>query len=408
MNKIVCDVCGSTYSETEAQCPICGTAKSDEGKPTVEATVDKSAGNGGKFARANTRRGDSADTKKGGQNKKQPADQQAAPSNLAMIIIVGVLLLAIVGVCVFLFTGLGGNEDDTTAPSSTTQPTQLQIPCTGIELVDSAQNSLAFTELTQAAQLTVQPIPADTTDFVTYTYSSSDPTVAQVDANGVVTPMGNGTATITVAYGSYTITVNVTCNVPKPITGLKLSKSEISFNPNTTTTWTWTIAATGLLEDGTSTNLDAADIVWTSSDEAVAQVENGVVTALSNGNAVITAAYGDLTATCKIIVRDMDVQTNFELACTWGVKNDATMVEGEKIEIFLLNKETNQPVAGLEWTPSNDFKNGCASFVVTEKGIEVTALKTTDNVSGQYVYIQTVYEGVQYRFIIRIKPAANQ
>ena len=26
MSKIICDVCGSSYSETEVQCPICGTA----------------------------------------------------------------------------------------------------------------------------------------------------------------------------------------------------------------------------------------------------------------------------------------------------------------------------------------------------------------------------------------------
>jgi hypothetical protein len=104
----------------------------------------------------------------------------------------------------------------------------------------------------------------------------------------------------------------------------------------------------------------------------------------------------------------MNVETGYTLACTWGTKNDITMKEGEKVEIFLINKGTNEPISGLEWTPSNDFKGGCASFVTTDKGIEVTALKTTDNVSGQYVYIQTVYEGVQYRFIIRIKPAPTQ
>jgi hypothetical protein len=104
----------------------------------------------------------------------------------------------------------------------------------------------------------------------------------------------------------------------------------------------------------------------------------------------------------------MDVETSYALACTWGTKNDITMNEGDKVEIFLLNKLTSAPVSGLTWEPSNDFKGGCASFVVTEKGIEVTALKTTDNVSGKYVYIQTVYEGVQYRFIIRIKPATTQ
>ena len=396
MSKIVCDVCGSTYSETEAQCPICGTAKSEAAKPIADTNAEEQAAKGGKFSRPNTRKSGTGTPRKSGGEKNK---EEGAPSNLAMIIIVGVLLLAIVSVCVFIAVRLINRPDqpDPSGSSDSTPPIVQTVPCTGIELVGNPTNSLTFTDLTQTAQLNVKAMPENTTDTVTYTYSSSDPAVATVDNTGLVTPVANGTATITVAYGSYTISVSVTCDIPAPITQIKLSTTEITFNPNNG--WTWTI---------TTGELDPADLVWTSSDETVAYVVNGVVTAAGNGQAVITASYGELSATCKIIVRDMNVETGYELACTWGVKNDITMKEGEKVQIFLMNKQTNQPVTGLEWTPSNDFKGGCASFVVTDKGIEVTALKTTDNVSGQYVYIQTVYEGVQYRFIIRIKPAPTQ
>ena len=397
MSKIVCDVCGSTYSETEAQCPICGTAKSEAAKPIVEANAEEQTAKGGKFSKTNTRK--TGNTRKSGTEKNKSAGEEGAPSNLAMIVIVAVLLLAIVSVCVFIFARLVNQPDDPNPDtgSSSTQSTAQTIPCTGIELMDNVTNTLTFTDLTQSVQLNVKALPENTTDTVVFTYSTSDPAVALVSETGLVTPVGNGTATITIAYGTYTIAVTVTCDIPAPITELKLTAKEITFNP--TNGWTWD------LYDG---ELDPSDIIWTSSDETVAYVENGVVTAVGNGNATITATYGELTTTCKIIVRNMNVETGYTLACTWGVKNDATMVEGEKMEIFLINKETNQPVTGLEWTPSNDFKGGCASFVVTEKGIEVTALKTTANVSGQYVYIQTVYEGQQYRFIIRIKAAANQ
>lgn len=398
MSKIVCDVCGSTYSETEAQCPICGTAKSEAAKPVVEANAEEQTAKGGKFSRSSNRKNSAVSPRRSGTEKNK---EEGAPSNMAMIIIVGVLLLAIVSVCVFIAVRLINRPDqpDPSGSSSSTPPVVQTVPCTGIELVGNPDSSLSFTDLTQTAQLSVKALPENTTDIVTYTYSSSDPAVATVDGTGLVTPVANGTAMITITYGSYSISVTVTCDIPAPITELKLSHSEISFNPNTTTTWTWTI---------TAGELDPADIIWTSSDEAVAYVENGVVTAVGNGNAVITATYGELSATCKIIVRNMNVETGYTLACTWGTKNDITMKEGEKVEIFLINKGTNEPISGLEWTPSNDFKGGCASFVTTDKGIEVTALKTTDNVSGQYVYIQTVYEGVQYRFIIRIKPAPTQ
>lgn len=396
MSKIVCDVCGSTYSETEAQCPICGTAKSEAAKPVVEANGEDQASKGGKFSKTNNRKTGAGSTRKSG-NENNKAGEDGAPSNLAMIVIVAVLLLAIVAVCVFIAVRLIGQPDDPGSSSSSTQSTNQTIPCTGIELVDSANQTLSFTDLTQTAQLSVKALPENTTDTVVCTYTSGNPAVVQVSDTGLVTPVANGTATITIAYGSYTISVSVTCDIPAPITEIKLIKTEITLSP--------TNGLTVQLYDG---ELDPSDIVWTSSDETIAFVENGLVTAVSNGKVTITATYGNLTATCKINVSGMNAETSYTLACTWGVKNDATMVEGEKIEIFLIDKETNQPVTGLEWTPSNDFKNGCASFVATEKGIEVTALKTTANVSGQYVYIQTTYEGEVYRFIIRIKAAETQ
>ena len=46
-------------------------------------------------------------------------------------------------------------------------------------------------------------------------------------------------------------------------------------------------------------------IVWTSSDESVVKVVDGVVTAYKQGTATITATAGTLTATCSITVGEM-------------------------------------------------------------------------------------------------------
>lgn len=46
------------------------------------------------------------------------------------------------------------------------------------------------------------------------------------------------------------------------------------------------------------------ELVWSSSDEQVAVVEDGEVTALSTGKAEITAGCGDISATCTVTVTD--------------------------------------------------------------------------------------------------------
>ena len=397
MSKIVCDVCGSTYSETEAQCPICGTVKSEAAKPVIEANGEDQSAKGGKFSKTNNRKTGTGNPRKSG-NENNKSAEDGTPSNLAMIVIVGVLLLAIVAVCVFIAVRLIGQPENPNPSTASTQSTALTIPCIGIELVDSTNQTLTFTDLTQYAQLAVRPLPENTTDTVVCTYVSSDPAVAVVNEYGVVTPVASGIATITIAYGSYTISVSVTCDLPKPVKELKLIKTEVTLSPDN--------GKTVQLYNG---ELDPSDIVWTSSDETIAYVENGLVTAVANGKATITATYGELTATCKINVNGMEKESSYELASKWGAGNDATMNIGEKIEVFLIDKDTQDPVTGLTWTTSNDFPK-CCTMEQTDKGVLITATATTktDEISGQYVVIQTTYEGQTYKFKIRInQPAAE-
>lgn len=69
------------------------------------------------------------------------------------------------------------------------------------------------------------------------------------------------------------------------------------------------------LHSGKSTGLTAKvaasysnqNVTWTSSDESVAVVKNGIVTAVADGNAIITAAVGDFTAECKVSVHTAKV-----------------------------------------------------------------------------------------------------
>ena len=80
MNKIVCDVCGTSYPETAQQCPICATAKTDANKSTAGGEAGYAYVKGGRFSHANVR-------KRNAGNKElprvvvpaKPAKQKPAP-----------------------------------------------------------------------------------------------------------------------------------------------------------------------------------------------------------------------------------------------------------------------------------------------------------------------------------------
>ena len=90
-------------------------------------------------------------------------------------------------------------------------------------------------------------------------------------------------------------------------TGITLDKASLSLNANQTAKLTATV---------TPANATNKTVVWTSSDNSVATVSNGVVTAVSAGTATITATTSNgLTATAKVTVAGV-VTTELKNAST--------------------------------------------------------------------------------------------
>lgn len=104
------------------------------------------------------------------------------------------------------------------------------IPCTGIVL---SADTLSFTT-TDTQTLSVVVSPDNTTDTVTWSVSPTG--IATID-NGVVTPISNGTCTITATCGSYNDTCSVTVSLPNvECTGITLDKTELTLGTQSTET----------------------------------------------------------------------------------------------------------------------------------------------------------------------------
>jgi alpha-tubulin suppressor-like RCC1 family protein len=130
-------------------------------------------------------------------------------------------------------------------------------------------------------------------------WSSSDESVAIVGNNGVVRAVSNkGTATITVRTvdGDKTATcIILATSVPIPVDSMVLNSSTLFIPVGGTET---------LMPVFTPSNASPPHITWSSSDENVAIVDNGVVTAISEGGAIITAITedGGFSATSTVTV----------------------------------------------------------------------------------------------------------
>lgn len=172
-------------------------------------------------------------------------------------------------------------------------------PVTGIKV---SPDTLTLNRKDETAQLTAEVIPSYA-DNTRVTWKSSDESVVTVDEKGKVTAVGNGTATITVTSvsGNYTATVAVTVKIP-----VEIEKISIEAEKETLTKLG---ESTELKVKIEPENADAQKLIWKSENEMIAAVdENGKVTAIGNGTAIITVTTenGKNTASITITVKIPD------------------------------------------------------------------------------------------------------
>ena len=166
-------------------------------------------------------------------------------------------------------------------------------PVTGIKV---SPDTLALTRKDETAQLTAEVIPSYA-DNTRVKWKSSDENVVTVDEKGKVTAVGNGTATITVTSvsGNYIATVAVTVKIPVEIEKISIEAEK--------ETLTKIGESTELKVKIEPENADAQKLIWKSDNEMVAAVdENGKVTAIGNGMAIITVTTEDGKNTASITI----------------------------------------------------------------------------------------------------------
>ena len=109
-------------------------------------------------------------------------------------------------------------------------------------------------------------------------------------------------------------------------------------------------------------------IEWVSSNESVATVENGVVTAVGEGNTMITAISGNLTATCMVTVAGLEP------------------IEGEELPSGKKSDVLNNP--GVWYYLADGKSKLYTDTIMDTDGNIHLGIETTDTANNKYVYLR--------------------
>ncbi len=182
-----------------------------------------------------------------------------------------------------------------------------------------------------------------------FSWESGDEAVATVGASGLVTAVANGSATITATSGSASGSAAVT--VMQSADSVAVLPAEASFAAVGDT-----VRLVAEAHDANGNTVAGAEFSWESGDEAVATVgASGLVTAVANGSATITATSGSASGKATVTVAQ-EVVTLAVLPARL-TSAQAGKQGADTIEVTVLDGR-GSPVVGARYRWSTDLHSG--------------------------------------------------
>lgn len=310
MSKIICDICGTSYPETAKQCPICGCVRpGDAQRVTNEVKSDGKVSTGytyvkgGRFSKTNVKKRSQPSTG-GATSGKSSAPQNnndENKTNRGLVITAIVLLLAIIGVVIYIALRFFTSPIDNIPEN--TQGTVGEVICTDLML---ETDNVLFEQIGVAKLLDTRTEPYETTDVITF--RSENEEIATVTDKGKITAVAEGTTKIIVTCGNVTKECVVTVQIPEETTlpttedttaaateettvpdeELRLNRKDITFGFKGES---WVLYSGGIAK-----NL----ITWSSDDENVVTFTDGKAVAVGNGMTEVHAEYAGQKVSCII------------------------------------------------------------------------------------------------------------
>lgn len=223
---------------------------------------------------------------------------------------------------ILALTALTGCEENTT------------IHATGISI---NTESVTITK-GESYQLTASLTP-EGAEEIAIIWSTSNGNIATVDNNGIVSGILPGECTITARAGSLSASCNVTVS-GIPVESVSLDKSELTMVIGTKQT---------IYAEVTPDDAEDRAVTWSSSDENIASVNYlGEITANNFGEATISATAGGKSASCKVTVRGIPVES-----ITLNI-SETEMNVGKTLTLTATVMPENATDKTITWSSSDD------------------------------------------------------
>ena len=227
-----------------------------------------------------------------------------------------------------------------------------EIPVSSVSISQPAAEMIEG----ETVQLQATVLPADATDKKVI-WASSKQSVATITDKGLVTAIAEGTSTVTATAGGKTATCQITVSKRVvEVTSVTLNKETLELVEGGEETLT----ATVLPENATDKTVE-----WSSSSPDIASVDGGKVSAIKEGDAVITAKAGTKSATCKVVVTKSFIAVE-------SIELDTTtleLAEGETSILVATVRPHNATDKTVTWVSSDD------SVVTVDNDGKVKAIK---------------------------------
>ncbi len=255
-----------------------------------------------------------------------------------------------------------------TITATTNDGTNLSASCTvtvywftvtGVTVTPATATVLVDGTTTLTANVT----PANASNQ-SVTWSSSNPAVATVNANGVVTGVSVGSATITATTveGGYTASATITVN-PVPVTGVTLDKNGTMIEKSGTVTLTATI---------TPSNATNQNLTWTVSDESIA-------TLAVNGNTATLTASSTKTGRVNVTVTTEDGGYTATSTIWVMIKKTVSTNRGELNNSVCTNNPTSVTFSSIASSSNSNIRVARYSTITVSAGTGNTMIYFTLN-----------------------------